>query len=90
MKAKEDRPLSDAAEILRLMKEGWELGYGTGFREAGQFWLQKNGLCRGGETRNIHASTARSMFEKGLIKLSTRKQEKFWLRRYELGGALFH
>lgn len=77
--------LSDHEEIVRLMKKGWELGLSTGW--SCRYWLQKGGLCRGGESRNCHASTVTSMMRKELIERAPKKpKDGFWLVRFKLKG----
>lgn len=43
-------------EILKLMNDGWELGFHEGVSSMG-FWIQKNGLGHGGESKQIHGRT---------------------------------
>lgn len=53
--------------VVRRMCEGWELGLEQGYR--GSFWwLQKNGLGKGGDCENVHASTAESLLKLGLVR----------------------
>ena len=53
-------------EILRLLREGWELGSDMGID--GSWWMQRDGLGRGGPSRRVHAASARALHHKGLIK----------------------
>jgi hypothetical protein len=77
------RPLSDVNEILRLIQNDWELGWSDGIRDNGRFWIQRGGLCKGGESRAVHASTARRMIARGWVVLVSRAGDPFWLRRYK-------
>lgn len=53
-------------ELLKLMADGWELGKdATG---SSGWWMQKGGLGRGGEAKNVHLTTAHNSYKKGLIK----------------------
>jgi hypothetical protein len=54
-----------ADEILSLMANGWELGKST----TGRAWIQKGGVGHGGEAKKVHASTMRSLLDKGLVEL---------------------
>jgi len=61
-------------EVIRLMKEGWELGRSSGFRPS--WWLQKNGLGKGGETKRImNFSTCLKLYDLGLIYKPSPKLE---------------
>lgn len=53
-------------EVLRLMNSGWELAKGGGARDI-RFWLQKGGTGRGGESKNISASTWIALCNRGLV-----------------------
>ncbi len=78
-----NKPISDGKEILELMRNGWELGLSDASRTNPRlFWLQKNGLCRGGEVKKVHASTAQSLIRKDLI--IGQKRERFWLMEFKL------
>ena len=77
--------LSDREVVLKYIQEGWEFGFSDASRSAGRYWLQKNGLCKGGESINIHTSTARKMLKTGLIKrVEKREKDNFWLQRFEI------
>lgn len=52
-------------EVVRLMREGWELGKSEGM--SGGAWLQKNGVGRGGETKTISISTYLALYTKRII-----------------------
>ena len=71
-------------EIIKLMKEGWELGTSNAMRSY-HIWIQKDGLCKGGESKSIHKSTLHSLIDKKLVILEPRKHDDaFWLTRYKL------
>ena len=59
-------------EFLQLIVDGWEIGMGTGFTP--RAWIQKGGLGRGGEARDIHFNTFSAMRLKGLIELNEQHQ----------------
>jgi len=52
-------------EVICLMQEGWELGQSLVIN--GRAWMQKNGLGRGGESKDVRAQTFRALVRKGLI-----------------------
>ena len=54
-------------EILSLMNSGWQLGRGEGvdFRA----WLQKGGVGRGGETKEVRFNSFFSLWTKGYIEV---------------------
>lgn len=74
------KTLSNQSEILRLISDGWELGSSS----AGSThqWLQKGGLCNGGDMVNVHASSLRSLLRKNLICRNPKPERRFWLTRY--------
>jgi len=51
-------------EVIKLMREGWELGASG---STSNHWLQKDGVGRGGETKKINNSIAFVLREKNLI-----------------------
>jgi hypothetical protein len=70
-----------AEEIIKLMKQSWELG---GDRLSGRHWLQKK-LCCGGDSIEVHRNTLYSLLEKGLIEYGQKYEgDAFWLVRYRL------
>ena len=73
-------------DVVDLLKAGWELG-SSHTRLGGNCWLQKNGICRGGQSKNISKATLRALKKKGIIKDSPkREKDPYWLNRYELVG----
>ncbi len=60
-------------EILQLITNGWEIGIDTG--PSPTTWIQKGGLGRGGESKQVHFNTFDSLRYKGLIK---RNHESFF------------
>lgn len=79
------KPISDSNEILRLIAEGWEFGRfePCSSRGSSRYMLQKPGLCRGGEAKAVHKATANKMVRLGLVKEVRRREDPFWLTRYE-------
>jgi hypothetical protein len=72
-------------EIIKLMKQDWELGYSSGGLTRGRYWLQKNGLCKGGDSIDVHSRTIDKLEKENLIEIVLpRKDDGFWLRRYRL------
>ena len=72
-----------SAEIIQLLKEGWELGRSTIARDS-HCWLQKK-LCCSEESEEIHSATFFSLLNKGIIVVENRrKEDAFWLERYKL------
>jgi len=58
-------------EILKLMKKGWELGKMFHTDLSVRFWLQKEGIGKGGETKEIRNSKSIFKLEDlSLIKLN--------------------
>ncbi len=60
-----DRPATQD-EILRLLREGWELVRDMGID--GSWWMQRDGLGRGGPSRRVNLASAHALRRKGLIK----------------------
>ena len=73
-------------EVLALLESGkWELGYGDGTRSDGRYWIQKGGLCRGGESRTVSLTVFRALEKRKLVEMMPRQSKQpFWLRRYRL------
>ncbi len=65
-------------EVIDLMKSGWELGQSMAIHS--RTWLQKNGLGRGGETKNVSGATVHALYRKGLID----SKDNFPTRKYYL------
>lgn len=89
------RNWADKDEVLALLQSGeWELGHREGIREPGNYWMQKGGLGKGGETRAVRGGTVNALEKRGLIKSLPRSEgQPYWLRRYALyqsdsGGIL--
>jgi hypothetical protein len=63
----QSKPKAD--EVLKLMSEGWELGYHQGCSRSSKdrYWLQLGGLQRGGESKDVHASTVAKLINAGKI-----------------------
>lgn len=81
------KPLSDRNEILALMRFGWELGETRhhASKHAQHAWLQKTGLCKGGETRKVHRNTLKALLSHRLIRpIPRRAGDPYWLVRYEV------
>lgn len=69
-------------EILNLMNNGWELGRNLTMQ--GNYWLQKGGCGRGGETKHdISPDSVHGIYKKGLIRVN---KKSFPLETYELTG----
>jgi hypothetical protein len=71
-------------EVIKHMKVDWELGYGEGIRCRGNYWLQKGGLCKGGDTIDVHSKTVDKLIAKNLIESYKLKDDQFWLTRYRI------
>lgn len=84
-----ERPLSNRDEILRLMREGWELGWASRTRGPSAYWLQRPGLMRGGDIRKVHRATANAMwFKKLIVDVPAKDTDPFWLRRYAINETI--
>lgn len=67
--------------VIYLMQEGWELGRSLIFDR--QPWLQKNGLGRGGESKDVRSNIVFTLVRMGLIEGMARQFPK---QRYVLTG----
>jgi hypothetical protein len=57
------------AEVIRLMKHGWELGASThGRTNKRRYWIQKGGIDSGGESKKVHCSTFYSLLTNKYIE----------------------
>lgn len=52
--------------VIDALKNGWELGHSS--TADGRWWLQQDGLGRGGKTIDVHANTAFALLKRGLIE----------------------
>ena len=53
-------------EVIDLIGQGWELGSSLGID--GRCWIQKSGLGKGGESKNVSSSTVRTLEYLGYIE----------------------
>ncbi len=53
-------------EIMDLIAQGWELGSSAGL--GGRCWIQKGGLSKGGESKNVSSSTVHTLEYLGYIE----------------------
>ncbi len=60
------------------MQSGWELGTTTRYANGTRAWLQKGGIGKGGESRNISSATVHALSKKGLIKSEYSVPTKKW------------
>lgn len=80
--------ITDQEEVLRLMREGWEFGHSYGYRPGcrSRYWLQKPGLCRGGESKEVHGATGNRMVRRGVVKAVKPDGGPFWLMKLEVAA----
>ena len=71
-------------EVLRLMREGWELGSTSGPEP--RYWLQKGGIGWSGESKEVRFSTYSSLKKKGLIEQASYKFPFVYYRLTEKGS----
>lgn len=63
------KKLSKAQQtVIDLMNEGWEMGVSKGYYS--RIWLQKNGVGKGGESKNVHLNTFCALRDIGLIEIN--------------------
>ena len=67
-------------EVITLIKDGeWELGYGTGTRDDGRYWIQRGGLSKGGESRMVSSTVVQSLQRRGLVEVVPREPKQPFL-----------
>ena len=66
-------------EIVQLMKNGWELGIHHAYFS--DSWIQKDGLGKGGESKNVSITTIWALEKKGVIE---RKEKEGFLSTFRL------
>ena len=54
------------AEIVDLMRNGWELGTTDGINS--RAWMQEGGLGRGGQAKEVHGNTFYSLLRNRVIR----------------------
>lgn len=57
-------------DVVNRMRDGWELG--APMTPDGGVWLQQGGLGKGGNSKQVHANTFNSLYQKGIIKQALR------------------
>lgn len=67
-------------EIITLMQAGWEMGKSEAF-SSNHAWVQKDGVGRGGESKNMSIATFTSLLEKKMIEI---KHKSFPTSKYQL------
>lgn len=65
--------------VRRYMLEGWQLG-----RSLEGWWLQKNGLGKGGESKQVHARTGWKMLKEKRIKKTSTENTPWYRTDYTL------
>jgi hypothetical protein len=70
-------------EIVELMRQGWHLGWGQGYSP--RAWLQRNGIGRGGPTKEVHLSTFLSLRHNRIVKLKP-GESQFGTQEYILSS----
>lgn len=53
------------SEVIRLMREGWELGHSC--KMEGRSWIQKGGIGKGGNFKNVNSNTFQAIYDRKLI-----------------------
>jgi len=74
-------------EVIKLMREGWEMGKGTSyFHSAAR--LQKGGIGCGGDVYKMSLNTFNALVDRLLIVESGRKYPSFIYTLTELGKSI--
>jgi hypothetical protein len=69
--------------IVDRIKDGWELGMNGGMDP--RFWIQKDGLCRGGASEKVSLATVHALEDRGIIKrCKPSDKDPYWLTRFAL------
>lgn len=53
-------------EIIKLMREGWQLGVSLSMDS--RYWIQKDGVGRGGETKKVTSPVYHGLKERGVLE----------------------
>lgn len=61
------------AQILNRMRDGWEMGMAPKLRLGTSYWIQRNGVGRGGETQRFNSSTFEYFLSNKLIELKAKR-----------------
>lgn len=77
-------------KVIALLESGeWELGYFDGIRSDGAYQLQQGGLCKGGKTIGVRATTVGALERRKLVeKVPREPKQPYWLHRYRLVGKV--
>lgn len=70
-------------EIIELLKDGWELGKSEGLTP--RVWIQKGGISKGGESKDLRIDTFISLINSRAIIIS---EEGFPISKYKLTETL--
>lgn len=66
-------------EVVRLMREGWQVGKSVGIKP--RAWMQNGGIGRGGESKTLNSNTFFALLDKKLIHETA---EKYSIKKYDL------
>lgn len=56
-------------EVVKLMKDGWELGRSDKYPNDGHSWkLQKGGIGKGGEVKRLNGRSCQNLWDKKVIQ----------------------
>ena len=68
--------------VRDLMLDGWQLGFLRDIKNS--WWLQKGGLDKGGETKEVHAATGFKMRKENRIRKANTENTPWYRSDYVL------
>ncbi len=73
-------------EVIKLMREGWQMGHSAVMTR--RTWLQKDGVGRGGESKDVNKNTFNSLVFKNLLNQDKYSFPTVTYKLTELGKTL--
>jgi hypothetical protein len=81
------KPTIAQLRVLRLLANGWQLGWSHAAWTGRAAWIQEGGIGRGGDTRTVHGNTFHALRSRSWTAWPTEKWDITDKGRHALEGA---